>query len=66
MAKKVCAWYTQHRDDVDSTSGLEAVISQGGTAAALVELFTLKQVCTHSDISIHDLFYDTVPFVCIQ
>jgi hypothetical protein len=45
MAKKVCAWYTQHGDDNDSSSRLEAVVTHGGTAAALVELFTRKQVC---------------------
>jgi hypothetical protein len=45
MTKKMCAWYTEHRDDMDSASGLEAVVTDGGTAAALVELFTRKQVC---------------------
>jgi hypothetical protein len=45
MAKKICAWYSQHGDDIDSASGLEAVVTDGGTAASLIELFTLKQVC---------------------
>lgn len=48
MAKKMCAWYAEHRDDTDSASGLEVVVAEGGTTAALVELFTRKQVCVAS------------------
>lgn len=59
MAKKVCTWLAEHDHDA-ATPGLEAVVTNGGMAAALVELFTRKQVgspCavryqTHSSINI--------------
>jgi hypothetical protein len=44
MAKKICMWFAQHTADDDAASGLETVVTKGGTAAALVELFTRKQV----------------------
>lgn len=44
MVKKMCMWYAEHAKDVDSASGLEAAVTDGGTTAALVELFTRKQV----------------------
>jgi hypothetical protein len=45
MAKKICMWFAEHTADADDTSGLETVVTNGGMAAALVELFTRKQVC---------------------
>jgi hypothetical protein len=44
MVKKLCTWYAEHVEDIDSASGLEAAVTDGGTAAALVELFTRQQV----------------------
>lgn len=44
MVKKMCMWYAEHVEDIDGASGLEAAVTDGGTAAALVELFTRKQV----------------------
>jgi hypothetical protein len=44
MVKKMCMWYAEHVEDIDGASGLEAAVTEGGTAAALVELFTRKQV----------------------
>jgi len=70
MAKKMCMWYTEHADDIDSASGIEAVVTDGGTAAALLELFTRKQVGgrymvitksqTPSVANVHCLFYDAL------
>jgi len=40
----MCMWYAEHVEDIDGASGLEAAVTDGGTAAALVELFTRKQV----------------------
>jgi hypothetical protein len=45
MAKKMCTWFTEHAADDNDAPGLEAVVTDGGTAAALIELFTRKQVC---------------------
>jgi hypothetical protein len=36
--------YAEHVEDIDGASGLEAAVTDGGTAAALVELFTRNQV----------------------
>jgi hypothetical protein len=44
MAKKMCMWFREYADDA-AAPGLEAMVTDGGTAAALVELFTRKQVC---------------------
>jgi hypothetical protein len=48
MVKKICQWFTEHTADDDAASGLETVVTNGGMAAALVELFTRKQVCQFS------------------
>ncbi|PNF33520.1 hypothetical protein B7P43_G17638, partial [Cryptotermes secundus] len=50
MAKKMCAWYAEHRDDTDSALGMEVVMAEGGTTAALVELFTRKQMSFEVEI----------------
>jgi len=69
MLKKMCMWYAEHVEDIDGASGLEAAVTDGGTAAALVELFTRKQVgwllysnsaitLTHSGMNASGFLYD--------
>ncbi|GFG28372.1 hypothetical protein Cfor_01748 [Coptotermes formosanus] len=50
MVKKMCTWYAEHVEDIDSASGVEAAVTDGGTAAALVELFTRKQISFEVEI----------------
>ncbi|XP_069672695.1 general transcription factor 3C polypeptide 1 [Periplaneta americana] len=44
MTKKLRSWYMEHAADLEPALGLEVGVSDGGTAAALVELFTKKQM----------------------
>ncbi|KAJ4449055.1 hypothetical protein ANN_00450, partial [Periplaneta americana] len=44
MTKKLRSWYMEHVADLEPALGLEVGVSDGGTAAALVELFTKKQM----------------------